>query len=136
MTKIENRKKLSGINLKPIGAGLALAVIIITVILFIGAILISGEKVPEKFGGTIICIAAFLGAMCGGVLSGKKNKGSFVLTGLTVGIILFCIRMITSAFNTDSQFFDSSAIKILIFLLAGGFFGGLMAGRKRKRRKK
>ena len=136
MTKNENRKKMTGIGIKPVGAGVALGAITITLILFIGALLISGEKVPVSFESAIIALAALTGSLIGGLFAGKRNKGSFVLTGLTVGLVLFCIRMIVSAFSSDGQFFDSTAVNVLIFLLAGGFFGGLMAGKKRRRHKK
>ena len=54
MTKTENRKKAVGIGIKPLGAGIALGVIVITLMLFLGSLLISGEKVPESFSEVII----------------------------------------------------------------------------------
>ncbi len=136
MTKTENRKKTTAIGMKPVGAGTFLGVIVAALVLFVGAVLISGEKVPESFRGVIVPVSALLGAFIGGLFAAKKNKGSFVFTGMIVGSVLFCIRMIASAFSADGSFFDISTVSMLIFLLAGGFFGGLMAGKKRHKRKK
>jgi len=136
MTKTKNRKKAVGIGIKPLGAGIALGVIVITLMLFLGSLLISGEKVPESFSEVIIPIAALFGGVFGGLLAGKQNRGNYVLTGLIVGLMLFGVRMILVLFNDNALMLNSTAVNVLIFLLLGSFFGGLMAGKKRKRHKK
>ena len=136
MTKTENRKKVTGVSVKYVGAGTALGALIVALVLFVGAVLISGEKAPESFSGIIIPVSALLGAFIGGLFAAKRNKGSFVFTGMIVGLVLFSVRMIAAAFSSDDSFFDASTVSMLIFLLTGGFFGGLMAGKKRHKRKK
>ncbi len=134
MTKTDSKR--IGVKLKPIAAGVFLGIAFIMLILLFGALLISGEKVTESFGSTLICIAAFLGTACGGLLAARKNKSMFLVTGIIVGLVMCFLRMILSAFSSDGMIFDMTSLKIIIFLILGGIFGGLMAGKKRHKRKK
>lgn len=137
MTKTDDRKKTSGgIPLKTIGIGTAIAIVVTLAILLLGAMLISSEKVPETICMPLILFAAFAGAFCGGLFAAKKNQRAFVPCGLIVGAVLFLIRMAAAAFGSPGQILDSSAFWMLAAFLFGGVLGGLLAGKKRRRRKK
>lgn len=136
MIKTENRNKNLAVKLKPLCIGIALGLLLSMLVLFIGAFLIAGEKLSESFGRTVVYAAALSGAFTGGLFVGKQNKGTYALNGLLTGAGLFCIRLIAAAFCNNGRIVDGRTAWMLCFLLTGGVFGGLMAGKKRIRRRK
>ena len=135
MTKNDERKS-GGLSPRFVCAGIVLAAILICAVLFAGAVMISGERLPENMRGILMFIASFTGAFFGGLTAGRMSGRSFALCGLTVGLGLFCLRTVIAAFRGTGAIFDGLALLLLTALLFGGVFGGLMAGRRRKKRKK
>lgn len=136
MTKIENRGKAAGISLRAVVTGAISGILITVLLLLVGAALIAGEKAPESISGLIASAAILSGSFIGGLFAGRCNRGAYALSGLAVGIVLFCIRMIVAAFCDNGSLFGGKVVSLLLFMLGGGFFGGLMAGKKRHGRKK
>lgn len=134
MTKANNKR--IGLRLKPIISGIVLGIIVIFLVLLLGALLISGEKLTVTFRSTLICIAGFLGPAVGGFLTAKKIGSAYAVNGIIVAVSIIVIKIAASVFSTDGELFDADSLKLAVFVLLGGIFGGLMAGKRKHKRKK
>ena len=135
MTKADERKS-GGISLKPICAGLLLAIAVTGLVLFIAAVLISKEKLSDTAGKALIYCSAFFGALLGGLTAGKQNKRAYLLCGVSVAASVFLLRTIAAAIGGKGKILDGFVLCLLVSLLLGGILGGLLAGKRRKKRKK
>lgn len=136
MAKTEERKNGFGPWSGRVIWGVIPAVIVTGLVLYAAAWLISREKLPESMGDMSVYCAAFVGPIFGGLTAARRNRRSFVITGTAVGLVLFILRTILASLTGGGEIFGGFALKILAALLLGGFFGGLLAGKRRKVKRK
>ena len=135
MSKNDERRS-AGISVRSVCIGLIWAAAVAAALLLLGAVLISKEKLGENMGGAVICAASFAGTLAGGIAAGRNSGRAFLLSGITVGLLAFGLRSAAALLGGKAGAFGGFAMPILASMVSGGIFGGLMAGRRRKKRKK
>jgi putative membrane protein (TIGR04086 family) len=134
MTKSDERNNQS--NTGTVLFGAAMALVPFFVLLLASSFMVKRELLPEDSGTIIICVAAFIGALIGGAVAAKRIGRRYAYYGAAVGLTLFAARAFLAAIFSHGNFWGGTALPMLLCLVAGGFFGGLLSSRKPKRKRK
>ena len=103
------------------------------VILGINAIFVASGKVPENLMVLMTCASVFAGALIGAFIAIRKSCTRILLTGFSVGILMFLLTLLIGAI-TSEKIVGPDTLKICLALLAGSLTASLLGARKKTRR--
>jgi putative membrane protein (TIGR04086 family) len=127
------RKAYKGILMS--GAiGSIVGALILMILLYLAAVLISAEYVPEAYMGDITVGSVFAGATVCAVVAVKRRGTGAMVTGLVAGVIYFAVIVIISALGSEGRLFGDMTLKAGISSVAGGAFGGALCINSKKKR--
>lgn len=110
-------------------AGLLLCGALLTICALIFVLI---KSIPTQAVLAVSIAISALSAMFAGFLSAKLCHNKGLIMGLSSGLILFILVMI-SAFSTGGGVFTVSTAMRFILMMLGGAFGGVLAVNKRKK---
>lgn len=128
----EARKTYKGILTSGVFGAIIGAVLLI-ILLYISALLISAEYIPESFDENLIIVSVFLGATVCAVTAVKRRGTGAMVTGLAAGLIYLVLIMVVSALIPQGRMLGDMTLKILICCITGGAFGGALCLNSKKK---
>lgn len=134
MRKNEDKRGKEKSTAKNLLFGTVIGFLIILLVFAVCAALISNEKIGQGTAEQIILIASFVGSFVGGMAAAVKNGARKALVGLGVGGIITAVKLLISAFGMCDVLSLTTAV-FIVCTLGGGFCGGMLTGRKKKKRR-
>ncbi len=123
---------------KPIGAGVVIAIAITLIIICIISIISSIiESIAKNAIGPLSLAAMIIGCFAGAYFCSRTNGKKGIIIGAIIGVLFFLIIFIFSCFSSGISLGDTAVIKFTILLISGccgGYLGSNgRCGRKSKR---
>jgi len=131
----EEEKRGAGELIVSAAIGGLFATVLALILLFLFAIFIAAEILPESMIDVMVIISAFLAATAGASVSAKRLGNSPLPAGICGALCFFALILLVSAFRGDNELLGIMTVKLAVCALAGGALGGVLGARRKKRRK-
>lgn len=130
----EDREGIGGLVIHAaIGGIIALAMTL--ALLFVVAVLITAEVLPESMGEEITVVAALISATAGAFIAARRRGSGAIPTGICSGLCFFLLIIVITSLRRGTDLFGVMTVKLLICSLSGGTIGGLLSTAKKHKRR-
>lgn len=132
MGKTEKKPAVQMISALLTGAGAALVLCVLILLLCSGGILWGWFQLST--GKQLGLIACALAAFAGGLIAVRRAKRWALPVGFGTGALFGLLLLLLAAFLVEDAAFDARSLPVLLICLCAGGVAGLM-GKKRKKRR-
>lgn len=129
----DNEKFLNKKSVRAIISGSVIALVLIILMFVICSFaILNMTSFPHKLIVYIICGILAIGGFAGGYITGRINKSSGILYGVTTGIVIFFIVFLAGLSSVLSGFTLFTILKLAILVISSAIGGILGVNKKEK----
>lgn len=122
-------------NLSHIGVGILFGLIVCVLLLLLASFGVSRGFIPESAVKTATLACCFIGAFISALISTRRIRERFLLTGLSSGLLFFVALYLLGAMLFARAVPANGAAGILLSSVIGGVVGAVAGANIKKRRK-
>ncbi len=122
-------------NLSHIGIGIIFGLLVCVLLLLLASFGVSRGFIPESAAKATTLACCFLGAFSCALISARRIRARYLLTGLTAGLAFFIVLYLLGAILFSRAAPASGAGSILLSSVIGGVAGAVAGANIKKRRK-
>ncbi len=132
MRKNDDKKNLSRGFIPSVVIGTAVGFLMILILFAVFSAIIASGKISDSMMVYITAFAAFIGTLIGAVVAAKRLKGKIMTVSLSVGILMFLLTLISSAFSESSALIGKLTPALFAAFIVGAVTGGFLRIRRKK----